>query len=733
MSSIIAQKKDESLFLAQNFENAGKIETAALYYKDYLSTYPEAAVGVYYKAGLLFLSLYHYTDAEVYLTYVVDSDSLSTYPDALFYLAMVKKNKVNYQQSILLLERYLTVVGERNKSLIIRTKQEIEACRQAEQLRADTLPVRIKLLPSTINTEYSEFNAVELPSKALYFSATRPFVSSQHIEIIENQSVTMIYETPYKINGELKPIALPKAINNLKYNNSKICFAGNQREIFFTRNEIIKGKEGNGKIYHSYFQDNKWTKPLPLDAKINLPHSNNTTPFIVEMDFYRILFFCSDRAGGNGGMDIWYSIWQSNQWHEPVNLGSNINTPGNEISPFYKDSTLYFSSDWQPGLGGYDIFSSKGAFGAWEKPQNVGFPLNSEANDIYFTLNADNQSGFLTSNRRTDSSLIDETCCNNIFEFHFTDKKNQIFRDTLYLENISLIMQKINNILPITLYFHNDEPDPNTLSTTTKQDYRSTLDAYFALKEEYQNAYCEGLTGDQKAKATADIDTFFTQKVGKGFELLEQFCQWLLTDLESGKEVDITIIGFASPLFTDNYNTNLSARRISSLINYLNLQPKIRPYMDTARSGNKLILHIDPRGKKEAAKYVSDNPNDKRNSIYSIAAALERRIQIIEYQSQTKESTALSPLSLAKDSLFLPILSDYKQYEILLEIANQSADSLQVSIKNIPNVITVLSQNAILQSGEKTFLKINIPATVFSQQKEYKISINDKELIIKGI
>ena len=187
-------------------------------------------------------------------------------------------------------------------------------------------------------------------------------------------------------------------------------------------------------------------------------------------------------------------------------------------------------------------------------------------------------------------------------------------------------------LLPITLYFHNDEPDPRTTATTTTRNYRSTLADYIAMKDTYKTEYSRGVKGEDAEVARQRIERLFADSVERGFRKLEEFSQLLLTDLTAGNSVTITVCGFASPLHKAEYNYALSSRRIASFVNYLKeyKQGVFLPYLSGAAS-NRLVIVSEPEGSSKAAREVSDNPNDKRNSVYSISASLERRIQVTQY------------------------------------------------------------------------------------------------------
>lgn len=261
---------------------------------------------------------------------------------------------------------------------------------------------------------------------------------------------------------------------------------------------------------------------------------------------------------------------------------------------------------------------------------------------MYFTINEIDTDGYFTSNRPGSFYIKGETCCNDIWSYEW-QKPRKVKIDTIVFKPDTVnYEQSIKDLLPLALYFHNDIPDPASTDTVTKLNYKTTLAEYIEMKEFYEKEYSKGLKGNDKTKAINDIDEFFDNYVSSGFSKLKQFSEWLLKDLQKGKDIKITVKGYCSPLHTTEYNINLARRRISSLINYFrNYEYGVFiKYMEgTSSDGGKLEIHEDPVGKSQANPLVSDNPNDQRNSIYSRAAALERKIQIIMYQSKDSVTT----------------------------------------------------------------------------------------------
>jgi len=516
-------------------------------------------------------------------------------------------------------------------------EQPVKFANSKEQvafIKKDTLPVKVSALPKTINTHFSEYNGILFSDSTFYFSSLRNESEEDYGNLFEAYWSTSIYSSKLTIGGYSKPIALPSAINNPKYFNCNFTFNNERTLLFFARSSQLNATDLLCELWKSENINGRWQKAEMLNRRINLPGSTTTQPFYVEYANFAILYFVSDRPKGFGGMDIWYSVYKDGRFGDPINLGSIINTSGDEVTPFYDTikNILYFSSNRHLGIGGYDIFYSRGSMSDWTQPSNMGVPFNSEKNDIYFTQNSHKRNGFFSSNRPRKTSP-DDTCCHDIFYYEWVGYKEATSTDTIVPDTVTMI-EKIRMILPLTLFFQNDEPDPRSLSYDTKQNYQNSLSDYLSVKDLYKNEYSKGLKDEEKREAEDLIERFFKDSVELGFVKLEMLSEYLLQELTSGRSVTLAVSGYASPLHDADYNMRLSARRIASLRNYL-MEYKNGIFMTFMHenTGNKLTIKSLPYGSNEAvSKHVSGNINDKRNSVYSIAASLERKIQILEVE-----------------------------------------------------------------------------------------------------
>ncbi len=175
--------------------------------------------------------------------------------------------------------------------------------------------------------------------------------------------------------------------------------------------------------------DDTWSRAYKLHHQINRPHFTSTMP---TTGFYfkgrgkrrrkvPVLYFVSNRKGGRGGLDIWYSEQNKrDKYIRPRNAGKRINTLGDEITPFYnqEEHFLYFSSNFHANMGGFDMFKTKGHTKKWQSIQNLGYGLNTSMDDTYYTTNADGTKGYYVSNRPGGHVLMSETCCDDIYYYN---------------------------------------------------------------------------------------------------------------------------------------------------------------------------------------------------------------------------------------------------------------------------------------------------------------------------
>ncbi|MEI7597032.1 MAG: hypothetical protein WCK02_14895 [Bacteroidota bacterium] len=638
-----AQNKEDKIRFAQEASNDGDYYSAAMYYEDLL-TEDTTNIDFIFNAAESFRKYNEYDKSEKYYQIATKKDAALKYPESLFWLAMVQKNQGKYDDAAINFSEFYRLKSNDNSYFSNRAKDEMTNCIWAKKIKADSLDLIINHLDRTINSPYSEFAPRQLSDSILCFSSIQPNGDPTQSELLSPVYISRLYEAPMGLFGWEKPSKIQNE-ENPKIHLGNACYSSDYERMYFTRCVERNSSALDCEIYFSEKSAKGWSVPEKLDKQINRAGYTSTQPFICNWDKETdALFFVSNRPGGKGNLDIWCSKSKNNgkSFDEPVNLGEKINSVDNEITPFFdiKTKKLYYSSDGKQGIGGFDIFSSKSINEKWDSSENIGYPINTSYNDLYFTINQNDSDGYFVSNRPGIYYTKVSTCCYDIFSYEWLHTPKKAKKDTILIakrDTVPTVEDKIKALLPLTLYFHNDEPNPNTTQIYTNKNYKQTLDAYVLLKDKYRKEYSRGLRNEEKTKAIADIDDFFTNYVESGFAKLNIFCELLAQELDSGRYVKIKVRGFCSPLASGEYNEYLAKRRINSMLNYLKSynNGSMSKYIESDQpNGGRLIIIQEPLGEEKSSLGVSDNPQDQRNSVYSRSAAFERNIKILYYDSE---------------------------------------------------------------------------------------------------
>lgn len=308
-----------------------------------------------------------------------------------------------------------TYKGEDIEQMAQVIENEIRGCELGLQ-GGDNGAAGIQLvhLGPNINSGATEFAPIPFNEEILYFSSTK----GGRAQIYRSQNDQGAWST-----GSLST-NFPEIENDHFCNGS---LTPDNKRFYFT---ICSTADKKGKpvsrceIFVIKRQGNTWSLPERLRDYINLEEATTTHPFVIFNGATEILYFSSDRPGGYGGMDIWYITRDINSkefdFTYPVNCGSAINTPLDEVTPYYdlEEATLFFSSNGHASLGGLDIMSASGSRSQWKTPENIGLPFNSGADDYYFIRSPSKRMGFFVSNRAFDPGKP-KTTDEDIFQFFY--------------------------------------------------------------------------------------------------------------------------------------------------------------------------------------------------------------------------------------------------------------------------------------------------------------------------
>jgi OOP family OmpA-OmpF porin len=309
----------------------------------------------------------------------VEKDAIE-YADALYWYAVCQRSLAHYDSARLYLNQYLSSYGQRRYKTAAEKEQQILAYIQQQLARPDTVLFKTQRLEAPSSNEKGLFAPVHLSGNQFLFTSTaadpmrqegaNPYHSHLFFATLNNGSL-----------AEMSPVTISSSDPMANQGAATISPDGNY--LYFSQWKKENGKTVSA-VYYSTKKAEGWSSPILLPS-VNIKGYSSKQPFCTSGGKY--LYFASDRPGGMGKFDIWYALLKDDgTTGEPINVGSTINTGDDEQAPFYHStsSMLVYSSNGQLGMGGYDLFAAKGTETTWKSPENMGSPVNSSRDDIYF-------------------------------------------------------------------------------------------------------------------------------------------------------------------------------------------------------------------------------------------------------------------------------------------------------------------------------------------------------------
>jgi outer membrane protein OmpA-like peptidoglycan-associated protein/tetratricopeptide (TPR) repeat protein len=408
--------------------------------------------------------------------------------DILFYIGQAYHYAEEFDSALMYYDQYnfkLSHMLAFERSMKVNeVNRKIFECRNAKVFKANAVQVTIENLSKAVNSEYPDYAPnISADESLLVFTTRRPDTNGNN-NLAEDQEFYEEIHVSKKVNGEWQPSINVGGPLNTAFHNSNISLSPNGKEMF-----VYKDENG-GDLYETDLQaDGTWAKPKRLNGYINSPYLENSAA--VTLDDEK-LFFVSDRPGGYGGTDIYVALKNKRgEWGEAHNLGSVINTEFDEEDVFVSANGqhIYFSSDGHAGMGDLDIYRSTfdSATMQWSEPLNLGYPINSVENDIYFVLSGDERYAYISSIR--DNTVGDQ-------DIYRIDMKNwkPITRKELMEKELTeanlLPLSKQNTIITTTETNPSKKEtnfNPITLSVNVMDELGKPLDATVKLIDEKKN------------------------------------------------------------------------------------------------------------------------------------------------------------------------------------------------------------------------------------------------------
>ncbi|GAA4314864.1 OmpA family protein [Compostibacter hankyongensis] len=354
-----------------------------------------------------------YKDYKSALDWYQKAEQLSTgeFPMLPLWEGVCLRANKRYEEAITHLEAFKSAYGKSDE-YSRQADLELKSCRFAlDQMEYPRLS-DIAKLPAPVNSGESGSNyAPLLKDQQLYFTSSRPLRDIN--EKKDDPFVNKLYSAAEAGTGSFDSVEMLALKNTAKTMQlAAMTFTPDGGKAFITGwTNKAKGEKQHKAIYMiSKDGDGTWSEPGAPVANLNIAGSDAMEPFVTADGKY--VFFSSNRPGGQGGYDIWYSeLGADGAPATAINLGNTVNTLGDEEAPFYDpaEKKLVFSSNGRVGMGGYDLFVSRGMADNWTMPVNMGAPVNSEKDDIFYSPRPEDTTVFYTSSDRQS------VCCLEVF------------------------------------------------------------------------------------------------------------------------------------------------------------------------------------------------------------------------------------------------------------------------------------------------------------------------------
>lgn len=315
-------------------------------------------------------------------------------PEAQFYEGKLFHLTHQFNEAIEHYEQYKKHPANKRAINDIEIDRLISISKRANEMMGHPHQAYIKNIGNSINTQYDEYvPLVSTDEKLMYFTSRRPggignkmdAWGKYYEDVYSSEVKNGVWQTPKNI-GE--PI-------NSETHDACVAVSADLQQMIVYRTST-DGTSGD--LYHSEATEKGWGPMVKFGPEINSEAREFSATFNLENN---TIYFSSDREGGYGGRDIYRVVKLPNgKWSKPWNLGPTINTPYDEDAPFLhiNGKTLYFSSKGHETMGEYDIFETHiGIDGKFSKPENLGHPINTVGDDIFFVLSPDGKHGYYSS------------------------------------------------------------------------------------------------------------------------------------------------------------------------------------------------------------------------------------------------------------------------------------------------------------------------------------------------
>lgn len=409
----------------------GMYESALEFYLPAQAFNPNNAL-LNYKIGKSYLNTNKKHNAFIYIETAFKLDSIVA-EDIFYMLGQILQLKYEFDKSIHYYNEYKKILKKNikdNIAIIKEVDKRIKESNSGKDLVAHPRNVTITNLGGFVNTKHPDYKPIiNADESVLIFTSRRENTKGGQKDLQDSMYYEDIYITTNQKGEWSTPINPDKPLNTEFHDAAMGISPDGQRML------VYKGENG-GDIFECRLEGDKWSEPVALGKNVNTEFKETSAAYSFDG---RTVYYASDKTGGYGGKDIYMvKADKKGKWGIPKNLGKTINTPFDELGVFMHPDgkTIYFSSKGHNTMGGFDIFQSVYENGAWEKPKNIGYPINTTDDDVFFSISASGLHAYYSSAKPGGFGEQD------IYKITFNiDKKDTLSKDTS-----NIIIQKSNQL-----------------------------------------------------------------------------------------------------------------------------------------------------------------------------------------------------------------------------------------------------------------------------------------------